>query len=55
MDKCEFHKTEVLYLEVIISTNGIYIDPKKVQAVVEWEEPANIKDIRAFLGFVNFY
>jgi hypothetical protein len=31
------------------------MDPKKVKAVVDWEYPSNVKDVRAFLGFANFY
>jgi hypothetical protein len=31
------------------------MDPKKVQAIVDWEHPNNVKDVRAFLGFANFY
>jgi RNase H-like domain found in reverse transcriptase/Integrase zinc binding domain/Chromo (CHRromatin Organisation MOdifier) domain/Integrase core domain len=31
------------------------MDPTKVQAITEWPEPRNVKDLRQFLGFVNFY
>ena len=31
------------------------MDPKKIKAIVNWQEPKNIKDIRAFIGFTNFY
>jgi len=55
IDKCEFHKTEVLYLGLIISTDGVQIDPKKVKVIVNWQEPKNVKDVRAFIGFANFY
>jgi len=55
VDKCEFHTTEVLYLGLIISPNGIRMDPKKVEAITAWEAPENVKDVRAFLGFANFY
>lgn len=55
VDKCEFHKTEVLYLGLIISTNGISMDPEKVSAIVDWETPQNTTDVRAFIGFSNFY
>ena len=34
IDKCEFHKTKVLYLGLIISTSRIRIDLKKVEAVL---------------------
>ena len=46
---------EVLYLRLIISTEGIRIDPVKVAAVKNWETPKNIRDVRAFIGFANFY
>ena len=55
IDKCEFYKEQVLYLGLVISTNGIKIDLSKIQAILEWEEQKNVKDIRAFLGFANFY
>ena len=35
VDKCEFHKTEVLYLGLIVSIEGIRIDTKKVQAIID--------------------
>ena len=55
IDKCEFYKIEVLYLRLIISIDGIQIDPKKVEAIINWQEPKNVKDVRAFIGFTNFY
>src|SRR5690606_26027912 len=51
----EFHRTEVGYLGLIISRDGVKMDPKKVQAITAWEAPTNIHDVRAFLGFANFY
>jgi hypothetical protein len=55
VDKCEFHKTEVLYLGLVISTQGIRMDQEKVEAIRNWENPKNVRDVRAFLGFANFY
>jgi len=46
---------EVLYLGLIILTNSVWIDPKKIKAIINWQEPKNIKDIKAFIGFTNFY
>ena len=54
-EKCEFYKTEVKYLGLIISADGIQMDQKKVKAVVEWGSPKNLHDLRTFLGFSNFY
>lgn len=53
--KCEFEQTEVKYLGMIISTNGVRMDPEKVASIVEWETPTTLKDVQAFLGFSNFY
>ena len=40
---------------MIITIDGIWIDPQKVQAVVDWETLTCVKDIQAFIGFANFY
>ena len=40
---------------MIITTDGIYMNPQKVQAVVNWETPICVKDIQTFIGFANFY
>jgi hypothetical protein len=34
---------------------GIKMNPKKIHAMWDWEPPSNLKNIRAFLGFANFY
>ena len=31
------------------------MDPGKVKAVTEWPTPKNLKDVRGFVGFANFY
>ena len=46
---------EVLYLRLIISINGIQMDLKKVEVIINWQEPKNVKDVKAFIGFANFY
>jgi len=54
-EKCEFHRTEVAYLGIIITNEGIKMDPRKVETIVQWGSPTNLHDVRAFLGFANFY
>ena len=54
-EKCEFHKSEVKYLGLIISVDSVKMDQKKVKAVVEWASPKNLHDLHVFLGFSNFY
>jgi len=54
-EKCEFHKQEVKYLGLTVGTDGIKMDPAKVDTVVDWPIPRNLVDVRSFLGFANFY
>jgi IS1 family transposase len=53
--KCKFERTEVEYLGMLIRGNHISMDPAKVQAVTDWPTPWNLKDVKGFLGFANFY
>ena len=43
------------YLGHIISGDGISVDPKKIEVVVNWPIPTTISDVRSFLGLANFY
>ena len=53
--KCQFEATEVEYLGVIISEDRIAMDPVKVNGVKNWKQPTTLRELRAFLGFLNFY
>jgi hypothetical protein len=55
IEKCEFHTTETRYLGLIIGTEGVKMDPKKIETIKNWPQPKTLKDIQAFLGFANFY
>ena len=53
--KCNVFQKSINYLGRIISTDGIKADPKKLDAVTEWERPKGPKDVRSFLGFCSYY
>ena len=53
--KCSFGKTEVRYLGNIIDKAGRRPDPAKVKAIVDMPAPKDIKELRAFLGMLNYY
>jgi hypothetical protein len=53
--KCEFFTQMTTYIGLIISPEGISMDPKKTKAIKEWQSPKCIKDVQAFLVFANFY
>ncbi|XP_058727428.1 uncharacterized mitochondrial protein AtMg00860-like [Vicia villosa] len=53
--KCEFWMSEVMFLGHVISGGGIYVDPTKVEAVINWEQPKNATEARSFLGLASYY
>ena len=53
--KCEFWLTEVRFLGHVVSTLGVSVDPKKVEAVMSWEISKLIFKILSFLGLEGYY
>lgn len=53
--KCHFDQTEVEYLGFIINSDGIKMNPKKLEMISEWPQPQKLKELQGFLGFTNFY
>ncbi|KAF8761053.1 hypothetical protein RHS01_00627 [Rhizoctonia solani] len=49
-----FHVTTVDYLGIVISPAGFSMDQKKIEAVTSWPTPRTVKQVQAFLGFVNY-
>ena len=39
LSKCDFWLNEVSFLGHIVSTEGIRVDPTKIEAVVNWKPP----------------
>nr|prf retrotransposon del1-46 [Lilium henryi] len=55
LSKCEFWMEKVKFLGHVVSREGIVVDPVKVKAVMNWELPKNIFEIRSFLGLAGYY
>ena len=55
LEKCEFKRTWIEYLRVIVSEGMVEMDLVKVSGVSEWPEPWNKREVQSFVGFVNFY
>ncbi|KAF8748123.1 hypothetical protein RHS01_11031 [Rhizoctonia solani] len=54
LSKCHFHVTTVDYLGIVISPAGFSMDQKKIEAVTSWPTPRTVKQVQAFIGFVNY-
>ncbi|CAI2734035.1 unnamed protein product [Schistosoma spindalis] len=54
-EKCELGKSEIIFLGHIIRQEGILPCEDKVRAIKEYNVPSSIKELKAFLGLVNFY
>ena len=55
MSKCTFFGKKVEYLGFIVSQEGITVHPAKVQDIVDWPQPKNVKEVRGFLGTTGWY
>ena len=55
LSKCEFLLREVSFLRHIVSEEGIQVDPKKVEVIIEWKPLRNVIEVRSFLGLAGYY
>ena len=53
--KSFFMQQEVEYLGFLLTTEGIRPQPKKIEAMTRIKPPTNSKQLKRFLGMVNFY
>ena len=54
-EKCVWKVRKIGFLGVIIGPNGIEMEKEKMDEVLSWLEPKNVKDVRKFLGLANYY
>jgi hypothetical protein len=55
LSKCEFWLKQVAFLGHVISKGGISVDPSKIEDMLSWKVPTNVKDIQSFLGLARYY
>nr|GFB18800.1 putative reverse transcriptase domain-containing protein [Tanacetum cinerariifolium] len=53
--KCEFWIPKVQFLGHMIDSQGIHVDPAKIESVKDWTSPKSPTKIRQFLGLAGYY
>ena len=53
--KCEFYTKKTNFIGFIIKLEQISINPKKIKAIVNQQDPKNVTGLRLFLRFYNYY
>ena len=53
--KCEFWLQEVAFLGHVLSAEGVAVDPAKIEAMKEWDQPRNVTEVKSFLGLAGYY
>nr|GFC07212.1 putative reverse transcriptase domain, ribonuclease H-like domain, retroviral aspartyl protease [Tanacetum cinerariifolium] len=53
--KCEFWIPKVQFLGHVINSEGIHVDPAKIESIKDWVSPKSPTEIRQFLGLAGYY
>ena len=55
LEKCRWKVREVEFLGVVIGPKGVEMQKEKVEGVLNWLIPKNVKEVQKFLGLANYY
>lgn len=55
LSKCRFAQQSISYLGHVISSQGVATDPSKIESVLHWPLPQDVKQLRSFLGLAGYY
>ncbi|GJT81174.1 putative reverse transcriptase domain-containing protein [Tanacetum coccineum] len=53
--KCEFWLSKVQFLGHVIDSEGIHVDPSKIESIKDWVLPKSPTEIHQFLGLASYY
>ncbi|GKB50647.1 putative reverse transcriptase domain-containing protein [Tanacetum coccineum] len=53
--KCDFWLSKLQFLGHVIDSEGIHIDPTKIESIKDWESPKTPTEIHQFLGLAGYY
>ncbi|GBG60315.1 hypothetical protein CBR_g4271 [Chara braunii] len=55
LEKSEFGKDSVIYLGHRLFAAGLEPEATKIEVIRDWPQPANIRELRSFLGLASYY
>ena len=55
LSMCEFWLNEVSFLGHLVSEEGIRVDPRKIDMIIEWKPLRNVTEVRSFVGLTSYY
>ena len=55
LKKCQFGIDSVEFLGFVVGTQGISMEPSRIDTITDWQAPTTFKELQQFLGFANFY
>lgn len=53
-DKSEFLRREAEFLGHVVTTEGVRLNPRKVDAVKNWSLPMTPNELKSFLGTISY-
>ena len=53
--KCQFFLQEVSFLGHVVTPDGIKPDPGKIEKILNFKVPTNVKQVQSFLGLASYY
>ncbi|GJV37840.1 putative reverse transcriptase domain-containing protein [Tanacetum coccineum] len=53
--KCDFWIPKVQFLGHVIDSEGIHVDPAKIESIKDWTSPKSPTEIHQFLGLAGYY
>ncbi|GKC08228.1 hypothetical protein Tco_0999838 [Tanacetum coccineum] len=53
--KCDFWLSRVQFLGHVIDSEGIHVDPAKIESIKVWASPRTLIEICQFLGLAGYY
>ena len=50
-----FMTTQVEFLGIVVSEDGLRVNPKKIAVIRDWPRPTSLSEVRGFLGLASFF